>query len=296
MWNKEKSRYHKHLPVGCKKNAKKTAVSSSAPKTKYCHNKHSDEELEHVGEEWGVAEEVSYELLKDDMEKECPASSNPDLFSFRTTTLLNCIQRGDDVEEESGDGQWTSLQFNSFNARYHNVELLLDSGKANVNHTTRDGNTALHRACESLSTYYADRKTFLLLISFGANANVARISDGYTPLHIACQYNAGWVVSMLLKKGHALVTCTTHDGETPLSLAHANYSEDVLFVLQPFVSCVIFLCAQNNRCGASSPLQQLPPFILAKICKRILKYDSYFFNPLRYESDSDSDSHDECCF
>jgi ankyrin repeat protein len=107
------------------------------------------------------------------------------------------------------------------------VKLLLEHG-ANPKTATRDGQTALHWACESS----ANVDSIKFLLDYKADPNAVD-NHGDSPLHLACDKGKLEVSKLLLSRG-AVIDKRDASGRTPLARAavNGNYPELVDFLLE----------------------------------------------------------------
>jgi ankyrin repeat protein len=97
------------------------------------------------------------------------------------------------------------------------LNLLLESGKVDINETTKSGMTALYMAVMDSNTPTAE-----FLLTHGANPNVA-IKDGCTPLHVAAAYAKDLdIVELLLNHPDVDVNCLNNEGCNALDYAMNN--------------------------------------------------------------------------
>ncbi len=98
--------------------------------------------------------------------------------------------------------------------------FLLEHG-ADINKGDEDGATILYFAA-----MYGRDESVRMLLERGASANVARSTDGMTPLHIACQERrSAEVVRALLEEG-ANVEALDSGGRTALIIACSDKPKD----------------------------------------------------------------------
>lgn len=121
--------------------------------------------------------------------------------------------------DETQEGNWTPLHVAAkYDATPAVVEQLIKAG-AHLDTRTTSGETALFFSIERDSDTVVD-----LLIKAGADVNMARPSDGMTPLmilmhvHAAPNQSTPWVFDVLVKAG-ADVNAAANDGMTPLLIA-----------------------------------------------------------------------------
>jgi ankyrin repeat protein len=115
------------------------------------------------------------------------------------------IIKEDENEYESEDGEVITMSPEyGYTRPLHRVmesgniqiaELLISNG-ADVNLKDENGHTALHIAAEG-----QDVKMIELLVSKGADINAKNGNDGWTPLHLAIEYNKPKSVKILKKLG-----------------------------------------------------------------------------------------------
>ena len=118
----------------------------------------------------------------------------------------------------------------AFHGHWRLCKILLEQG-ANVNHSEEDtGETALHAALCKTDRLVYDR-VLEVLLSFGADPNVATKpgietgafmrdcrTKGETPLHRAAAFGEGETIDLLLNAG-AKIDARDVNGDTPLSWA-----------------------------------------------------------------------------
>lgn len=128
------------------------------------------------------------------------------VFLSNDQALLNGSRRGDlpvvqralrqkanvNVSNQNG---WTPLQEACENGHLKIVKLLLENG-AYLDQTDREGRTALYWASKS-----GQKSVVEYLLQKGAKCNIAKTTDGHTPLHAAVFYNKPEVADVLLKHG-----------------------------------------------------------------------------------------------
>ncbi len=127
-----------------------------------------------------------------------------------------------DVNKGRRNTNYSPLMFAAQQRSFELVALLLEH-KAEVNHVSKEGWTALMLACgEKYHLLTVER-----LLLAGATVNAVTIVDrikgkgGETALHSACSYADVPIVDTLLKAG-ARVNALTANGRTPLYFAAAN--------------------------------------------------------------------------
>jgi ankyrin repeat protein len=117
---------------------------------------------------------------------------------------VNAKKEGDEYEYENENGEYVSLREYGYTRPLHCAaeagnekitELLISNG-ADVNIKDENGTTALH-----IATNNRDKKIIELLISNGADVNAKNDSDGWTPLHMAMEYNLPKVAKLLKQHG-----------------------------------------------------------------------------------------------
>lgn len=127
-------------------------------------------------------------------------------------------------------GQNFGLDGASYHGHWRLCKFLLEQG-ADVNHTDADtGETPLHAALCKADRIVYDR-VLMVLLSHGANPNVATIAGvetgafmrdcrtkGETPLHRAAAFGEVETIRML-RDAHAIIDAKDANGETPLSWA-----------------------------------------------------------------------------
>lgn len=144
-----------------------------------------------------------------------PNARNPDS-SFKSTLLQEAtsdhnadiaqvlIAAGADIERLDSRGQ-TALMRVDRNASV--IQELIKAG-ARVDATDRDGNTAL-----SLASYHGEAAIVQLLLQAGADPNLQKTSDGFTPLIRAARRERIHIVQILLENG-ARINIKTKRGKT----------------------------------------------------------------------------------
>ena len=127
-------------------------------------------------------------------------------------------------------GENLGLDGASYHGHWRLCKFLLEQG-ANVNHTDADtGETPLHAALSKTDRLVYDR-VLMVLLSHGANPNVATIpgvetgafmrdcrTKGETPLHRAAAFGEVETIRMQ-RDAHAIIDAKDANGETPLSWA-----------------------------------------------------------------------------
>ncbi len=97
------------------------------------------------------------------------------------------------------------------------LNLLLESGKVDINETTKYGMTALHMAIKQ-----SNKATVEFLLTKGANPNVTD-QYGNTPLHLAAQYAKDMdIVELLVNHKDVDVNCFDNKGYSALDQAKRN--------------------------------------------------------------------------
>ncbi|KAF7697948.1 ankyrin repeat and SOCS box protein 16 isoform X1 [Silurus meridionalis] len=120
-----------------------------------------------------------------------------------------------EAEVDADPGGRTALHDACSGGHHSCVKLLLEHG-ADPDLLTADGNAPLH-LCITAESYACTE----LLVSMGANVNVAQRDSCLTPLHLACRRGLVEHVELLLAH-RADVTVQNREGETPLNAACAG--------------------------------------------------------------------------
>jgi ankyrin repeat protein len=129
------------------------------------------------------------------------------------------VEKGASVDETL-EGKWTPLHVAAkYDASVSVVGFLVQSG-ALINTTLTTGETPLFIAVERDNEAVVE-----FLIGAGADANIARSSDGMTPLQVMVYKHAipgqspPWLMEVLIKKASANVNESSKDGTTALLIA-----------------------------------------------------------------------------
>jgi ankyrin repeat protein len=104
------------------------------------------------------------------------------------------------------------------------IDIILETGKCNINGVDSNGRTPLHYAIETNANANAITINVRRLIQLGADPGIAD-KNGVTPLHVACACNAqsmGLIAILLNTKG-VDVNCVDKQGRTPLAYARDNH-------------------------------------------------------------------------
>ena len=103
---------------------------------------------------------------------------------------------------------------------------------ADVNYTNKDGQSLFYLACAT------DNKDIFLPIVMHHNIDLlARTSDGYTPLYLACEFGLTETVESMLCKNPQLATRRCKRGSIPLHITSYHGHED----------CINLLLTHNNN-------------------------------------------------
>ena len=138
----------------------------------------------------------------------------------RTEWARSCLDRGDDIEEETDPSGWSPLMYACAVGQVDLVLLLLDHG-AVVDRADRDGATPFFRAC---SAGHAAAAT--LLADRGADVERAGPPWGRSPLCAACLGGHTDAARLCLDRG-ADVNRRDQNGWSPLIAASRQGSIDV---------------------------------------------------------------------
>lgn len=95
------------------------------------------------------------------------------------------------------------------------VRILLEKGKANINHRDKQGKTAIH-----WSAKFGILRTVQILVEHGAAVNY-RTNEEYTPLHFAAEKGDREVCQYLISVG-ANIAAINKSGSTAASLARKH--------------------------------------------------------------------------
>jgi ankyrin repeat protein len=153
----------------------------------------------------------------------------------RLDGLKLLIARGADVNKACDDG-CTPLHIAALNGHAGVVSALLETAGVELNAALTDDEDA-----GDTPLYYAAQKNRLdvlkLLIAAGADLNMGRVDDGYTPLHIAAQYGHAGVVSVLLETpGVDLNAALTDDRDAGVTPSFLAADENQLVVLKLLIA------------------------------------------------------------
>merc|ERR1719400_1642843 len=136
----------------------------------------------------------------------------------KATTILNNLQRGDDIERPDVQGL-TMLMWASAYGQTPTVQLLLSLG-ADVNCMGREEESPLHLAASS-----GCHELLTLLLRSGARVD-SEDENGVTPLMFACMNNHSHAAHELLAAG-ADITRRNINGDTAYGLAVRQGSRQV---------------------------------------------------------------------
>ena len=143
------------------------------------------------------------------------------------------VQLSPDSKVQHGDTEANAQLIKA--VRTYDTDLLvavLASGRADVNATDKDGNTALHHATgdgffinpDNPKKYFAYEARIKLLLAYGANPNIAN-NNGFTPYeHVLDEWDAhgepeGGVNAAAVQKAIYGINHRDKDGSTPLNKA-----------------------------------------------------------------------------
>ncbi|XP_048854510.1 ankyrin repeat and SOCS box protein 18-like isoform X2 [Brienomyrus brachyistius] len=136
----------------------------------------------------------------------------------KTPKSLHCakvlLEHGAAADLPSEEDEETALHVASRSALLHHAKLYLQSG-ADVNHTSVHGETPLGVACASSQDPEELLQICCLLLSYGADVNLAD-KQHRTPLHKAAHNIQHSLVTLLLEH-KAEVNSFDHNGRLPLS-------------------------------------------------------------------------------
>ena len=151
------------------------------------------------------------------------------------------------------------------------TEILLQSGKVNLNALDKQQNTPLHLACRIGDPWIVEQ-----LLDGGANVLLSN-KEGVNPLHIACQEGWSDVVNIIMRKRpdyhDQLVTHVDNDYNSPLHLACESGEAEIVRVL--------LLCNANptvTRLHEVSPLHISAKEGHVDITKMLLEYPEITLN------------------
>ena len=140
------------------------------------------------------------------------------------------IDRGADVNATAdNDGGNTPLHLAAWNDSLDVAKLLLDHGAA-VDAKRDGGWTPLHIAAQFNVVKASDVAVAKLLLDRGAEVD-AKNDSGATPLYIAAQHDALDMAKLLLDRG-ADANATDNDGNTPLDVALEDGDSDMQALLR----------------------------------------------------------------
>lgn len=135
------------------------------------------------------------------------------------TDFIEAILQRDvfNTNHKIGNSIYTPLFFAVINGHKETAELLLSTGKVDVNAKSTDGHTPLSLAASKGKT------AIIKLLLEDANVNVhSKDGNGCTPLLLAASKGHNSVVKLLLEDASVDVNAQNNDGYTPLLLASLN--------------------------------------------------------------------------
>ena len=155
--------------------------------------------------------------------------------------LQALIEGGSDVNKALTKDGATPLHVACESGNIEIVQALIDK-EADVNKVKKDGATPLYLACQNpkgeASTYLGQTRKINIvkaLIKRGADVNIApatdEVSDGVTPLFMACLHGQLESVQDLIDAKANLNIARTSDGATPLHLACSKGFADIFKAL-----------------------------------------------------------------
>lgn len=128
------------------------------------------------------------------------------------------------ADTEVGYGEWRSLSVSAYYGYVGVVKALLESGRVQIDATTKDGETALYKA--SLKGH-ADVVKLLL----DAGADPLKGYKGWTSLHVAVDEGHVEAAEILLDYGASLDAKLPSSGETPIDIAQRRNNSKMLALL-----------------------------------------------------------------
>ena len=134
------------------------------------------------------------------------------------------IETGVNLNIKDTEYGYNSLMQARSSRRPDIVQLLVDTGKINLNDTDKEGKTVFSQACSSWSTAYAgetSKQTVKILLKAKDLQIDCKDKDGITPLHAACKYGYLDLVTLLIENGADLMI-KDNNGSTPFMLAAGN--------------------------------------------------------------------------
>jgi ankyrin repeat protein len=150
------------------------------------------------------------------------ASETSDCLQYLMSKGFNCMQLD--------KTQSTPLTLAAKYGRTHNVELLLEMLKSNMNgeHSRIADTTMLSQKWTPLhyAAYYGRQETCLMLIKYGANVESQDTKTKSTPLHFAATQGNIECIRVLIEEGKADVDLLDKYGSTALHMACKNGQYD----------------------------------------------------------------------
>uniref|UniRef100_A0A1X7T545 Uncharacterized protein n=1 Tax=Amphimedon queenslandica TaxID=400682 RepID=A0A1X7T545_AMPQE len=120
-----------------------------------------------------------------------------------------------DITNHTSNNKYTLAHYAALKGKLHCLQELINKYQCDVNATTTDGSTVLHKACEG-----GHVPVVLYLTSLPQCNVAAKTSNGSTVLHITCEYSDSLPILKHLIENHQLDLCAVNDeGMAPIHLA-----------------------------------------------------------------------------